>query len=194
MTPRDCLETIGVGRNLCVSFWRPDDVEVVERIASTVMFRQRGILGMARSHEARRGMVCSRGLVALLSLVGTSAAQQSLGDHPRRAGRTFPAQRCAAERMAVSCRSLGAGLAHGWADRSTAEAVRSLAYGLHRMDRHGRGQGSRLHGLVRTDAGNRALSGWPVASASSSARRSGVARVSLRQSGREQRRTERTSL
>lgn len=29
LTPRDCLETIGQDRNLCVSFWRPDDVEAV---------------------------------------------------------------------------------------------------------------------------------------------------------------------
>lgn len=194
MTPRDCLETIGAGRNLCVSFWRPDDVEVVERIASTVMFRQRRVLGMASSVGPRRGMVRSRGLDPLLSLAGTAPAQQSLGDHTGCAGCAFPAQRRAAQRVALPTRTFGAGVAHGRPRRSTAEAVRQVADRLHRMDWDRRGQGGRMHGLVRTNAGNRAAPAWSLAAASSSARGACLARISLRQSGREQRRTEWTSL
>lgn len=194
MTPRDCLETIGVGRNLCVSFWRPDDVEVVERIASTVMFRQRGVFRMASGIGPRRGMVRSRGLDALLSLAGTSAARQSLGNHTGRAGRAFPAQRRAAERVALPPRTLGSGLAHGRPDRPAAEALRQVAHRLHSMDRNGCGQGGRLRSLVRTDAGNRTAPLRAMGAAAPSTRCAGVARVSLCESGCEQRRAERASL
>jgi len=194
MTPRDCLKTIGVGRNLCVSFWRPDDVEVVERIASTVMFRQRRFLGMAGGAGPRRGMVRPRGLDALLSLAGTAAARQSVGDHTGRAGRAVAVERFTAERVALSARAVRAGLAHGRPGRPAAEALRQVAHGLHRLDRSGRGQGGRLHGLVRTDAGNRASPRRSLASAAPFAGRAGVARVSLREGGCEQRRTEWTSL
>lgn len=194
MTPRDCLETIGVDRNFCVSFWRPDDCEVVERIASTVMFRQRRILGVAGGHEARRGMVRARRLDAILSLAGTPAAQQSLGDHTGRAGRTFPAQRCVAQGMALPPRPVCAGLAHGRPNRPAAEALRRVAHGLHRMDWGRSGQGCRMHGLVRANAGNRAAPSWSLGAASPPARGACLARIPLCQSGREQRRAERTSL
>lgn len=190
LTPRDCLETIGQDRNLCVSFWRPDDVEAVERIARTVMFRQRRVLGMAGGDEARGRVVSARRLVALLPLAGTETARRPLGDHSRCAWRAVPAQRRAAGRLAISARKISPGLAHGRACLPVAAALRSMAQGLHRMDRHGRGQGGWLSGLVRADARHRAAADRALAAASSSARRSGRARVSLCERGCEQRRAE----
>lgn len=194
LTPRDCLETIGHGRNLCVSFWRPDDVEAVERIARTVMFRQRRVFRMAGGDEARGRVVSAGRLVALLPLAGTPAARQPLGDHSRCARRAFPAQRRAADRLAIPARGIGSGLAHGRARLPTAAALRSMAEGLHRMDWHGRGQGGWLSGLVRADAGHRAAADRALASASSPARRPSRSRVSLCKRGREQRRAERMAL
>lgn len=194
LTPRAALEEIGVGRNFCVSFWRPDDCEVVERIASTVMFRQRSFFGVAGGHEARRGMVRSRGLDALLSLAGITAAQQSLGHHTGRTGSPFPAQRRAAQRMAVRAGIVRTGLAHGRTNRPATAALRQVAHGLHRMDWLRCRQGCRMHGLVRADAGNRTAFGWSLAAASSPARGACLARVPLCQSRREQRRAERTSV
>lgn len=190
LTPRDCLETIGQGRNLCVSFWRPDDVEAVERIARTVMFRQRRVLGMAGGDEARGRVVSSGRLVALLPLAGTPAARQPLGDHSRCAWRAVPAQRRATDRLAIPARGVGPGLAHGCTRLPAAAALRSMAEGLHRMDWHGRGQGGRVSGLVRADAGHRAAADRALVAAASSARRPGRARVSLCERGCEQRRAE----
>lgn len=190
LTPRDCLETIGQDRNLCVSFWRPDDVEAVERIARTVMFRQRRVLRMAGGDETRGRVVSAGRLVALLPLARTETARRPLGDHSRCARRAFPAQRRAAHRLAVPARAVGPGLAHGRARVPAAAALRSMAARVHRMDWHGRGQGGWLSGLVRADAGHRAAADRALAAASSPARRPGRARVSLCKRGREQRRAE----
>lgn len=190
LTPRDCLETIGQDRNLCVSFWRPDDVEAVERIARTVMFRQRRVLRMAGGDEARGRVVSAGRLVALLPLAGTETARRPLGDHPRCAWRAVPAQRRVADRLAIPARGIGTGLAHGCARVPTAAALRSMAEGLHRMDWHGCRQGGRLSGMVRADAGHCAAAGRALAAAASPARRPGRARVSLCERGCEQRRAE----
>lgn len=194
LTPRAALEAIGIGRNFCVSFWRPDDAEAVERIAQTVMFRQRRIFRMASGDEARRGMVYPRRLDAVLSLAGTKTARQPLGDHSRCAWRAVPAQRRATHRLAIPVRVVSAGLAHGRARVPAAAALRSMAEGLHRMDWHGRGQGGWLSGLVRADAGDCTESGWQMAAASSFARCPSGPRVSLCKRGREQRRAERMAL
>lgn len=44
LTPRDALRSVCTGRAMCISFYRPDDVEVVEAISPAIMFRQRRIL------------------------------------------------------------------------------------------------------------------------------------------------------
>jgi hypothetical protein len=194
MTPRAALEELGVGRNFCVSFWRPDDCEVVERVASTVMFRQRGVFRMAGGHEARRGMVRSRGLVALLSLAGTTSPWQSLGHHTGRSRRTLSGQRWSGERVAVWDREGGSGVAHGWPCLTPAETVRPLPDRVHRMDRDRRRQGGRLHSMVRTDVRNCAGNRGSVAAASPPSRRACSARVPICERGRQQRRPERMAV
>ena len=39
MTPRAALLSVCKGRAMCVSFFRPDDVEAVEAISPDIMFR-----------------------------------------------------------------------------------------------------------------------------------------------------------
>lgn len=194
LTPRAALEAIGIGRNFCVSFWRPDDVEAVERIARTVMFRQRRIFRMAGGNEARRGMVYPRGLDAILSLAGAETARRPLGDHSRCAWRAVPAQRRAADRLAIPARDVGPRLAHGCTRLPAAAALRSMAEGLHGMDRRRGRQGRWLRGLVRADVGNSTGTRRALAADTPLARRNGRARISLCQCGQQQRRAERVAL
>lgn len=194
MTPRAALNAIGPGRNFCVSFWRPDDAEAVERIASTVMFRQWRIFRVATGDEARAGMVRAGRLVAILPLAGTALARQPLGDHSRCTWRTVPAQRRAAERLAIPTRAIRAGVAHGWPGIAAAAAVRPLPARLHGLDRDGGRQGGRLHGMVRADVRDCAENRRPMAADTPFARRAGRARVSLCQRGRKQRRAERVAI
>lgn len=155
MTPRAALREVGAGRAMCVSFFRPEDAEVVEAISPDVMFRQRCVFVLAGGDEARRGLERDTRLAAVFRLAGASDLRaRPVGDlagHPRR---TVPAQRYAAAIMAV--RSEGrARLAYGRADRAVASALRSMGPRMSRLDRtegrivglsgtHGRsGQGAR---------------------------------------------------
>lgn len=194
LTPRAALEAIGPGRNFCVSFWRPDDVEAVERIASTVMFRQRRVQRVASRYETRGRMVRARRLVALLPVAGAAPARQPVGNHTRRTGRTFPAQRRAAERLAFRHRTRGPGLAHGWPGVSPAETVRPLPACLYGVDRDRRRQGGWLHGMVRAHVGDRARTYRAMAADTPLARGISRAGVSLCQCGRQQRRAERVAI
>lgn len=188
LTPRAALRSLA-GRAFCVSFWRPDDTEVVEAISPTIMFRQRRLLGMAGCDGARRTLVRARGLVSLLRLArGTAFSPRSLGGHTRRARRTLSAQRRASERLAFRSVEGGAALAHGRPDRPLPAACRSLRPSLSRLDRRVRradGQGKaraacgRVRALVpphgRAGAGDRQC----MARDSHDARCAGRTRISL---------------
>lgn len=194
LSPRAALEAIGVDRNFCVSFWRPDDVEAVERVASAVMFRQRRIFGMAGSNEARTRMVCPRRLVSLLRMVGTALAWQPMGSDTGCTRRAVTAQRFADDRLAFWRRTRRSGLAYGRADRSAAATMRPLPARLHSVDRSGRGQARWLSSMVRTNVGNTAALDRPLATDSPVTRSNGRARISLRQCGCEQRCAERMAI
>lgn len=90
------------GRAACVSFFRPDDVEVVEGLCPDIMFRQRRIFRMAGRNKARRGMVRSGRLDSIFPMAGVKAfSSPSLGGNTGCARSAVPAQRQPAERMAV---------------------------------------------------------------------------------------------
>ncbi len=183
LTPRAALLNVCAGRAMCVSFFRPDDVEAVEAISPAIMFRQRGLFGVARSTEARRRMVHPRGLDALLRLAGASPVPpRAMGGDTGCTGRTVTAQRQPLAAMAV-WGSWRAALAHGRADRKAAAALREVFAGLLGLDR--RGEAPRQAGLPRADGGDRPRARQPLALPAHDARDSGCGNVSICQRGRD---------
>ena len=192
MTPRAALLDVCAGRAMCVSFWRPDDVEAVEAISPAIMFRQRGVFGMACSTEARRGMVYPAGLDALFRVAGTAPVSTGpLGGNAGRAGCAVSAQRCALARLAV-WGSGSAAVAHGRADRAAVEALRETPARLPWLDR--RGQASRQARVSRTHCGIGQGFRQPLAGAAHDARNCGQGSLAVRHGGRDHARTERVAL
>ena len=181
MTPRAALEDVGAGRAFCVSFFHPQDVEVVQAISPAVMFRQRRVFGMESCHEARGRLVHPRGLDAVLSMAGASpVSPRQMGSDPRCTRGTKPAQRFTHSRVAVWAEGRAA-VAHGRADRSAAEIVRAVQPGVSRMGRPRQDAG--YAGISRTDGGSRAGFGQPVAGPAHDARHGGCAHVPFPQRG-----------
>lgn len=190
MTPRDALVSVCTGRAMCVSFYRPDDVEVVEAISPAVMFRQRRVFILAGGASSRRGMGRASRLDALLRVAGAaSVSSGTMGSDPRHAGGAFPAQRCAAEGMAVRAEGRAA-LAHGRADRAAAAAVRAIRSRVLGMD----GAEGRIARLSRANARGRSGTRQSLAGHSHDARNSGGVRLPVRQRGQHFTRTERMAV
>jgi hypothetical protein len=134
ITPRSALLEVCKGRAMCVSFFRPDDVEAVEAISPAVMFRQRSLFNVEGGTTQRRGVGRALGLVGLLWVARTSLVPSgSLGGCSRYARRTEPAQRCTSSAMAVWSEGRTA-LAHGWTYRTPSTLVQSVGSGLHIVD------------------------------------------------------------
>ncbi len=182
MTPRAALLDVCKGRAMCVSFFRPDDVEAVEAISPAVMFRQRRIQRMEGSTEARRRMVHPRGLDAVFQLAGTPAVSpRQMGSHARRTGSAVTAQRCASQGVAF-WRQGRTALAHGRADRTAVAALRETPARLSWLD--GAGQVNRQAGLSRAHGSRGQGFRQPLARHSHDARDCGCSNVSVRQRGR----------
>ena len=188
LTPRAALLKVCTGRAMCVSFFRPDDVEAVEAISPDIMFRQRGLFHVEGGATSRRGLGRALGLVGLLRMAGAAlVSSRQVGGDPRYAGCAVTAQRCAARSMAVRAEGC-ASLAHGRADRSALAALRQVRPSMPRMDR--RGQASRPARVSRTDGGSRPRFGQPLANSAHDARDQGGIRLLLRQRGRDNTGTE----
>lgn len=182
MTPRAALVSVCTGRAMCVSFYRPDDVEVVEAISPAIMFRQRRVLILEGRNASWSGMGRNAaGLVALFSVAGAAPVPSGpVGRHPRHSRCAIAAKRCAAARMAVRAKGCAA-LAHGWADRASAAPLRQVRPSLPRLDR--RGQRSGQSSLSRTDGGSGAGLGQPLARPSHDARNTGGVQLPVYQRG-----------
>lgn len=190
MTPRAALLSVCVGRAMCVSFYRPDDVGAVEAIAPFRHVRQRRVFILAGGTSARRGMGRASGLDALLRVVGAApVCAGAVGSHPRHAGSAEPAQRWAAERLAIRA-ARRAPVAHGWADRASVAPVRALRPGLSGVDRaKGRFAGlSRAH--VRGGSGAR----QPLACAAHDARHGSRSPLPIYERGQHFARTKRVAI
>lgn len=136
MTPRAALNAILPGRGACVSFYRPDDVEAVEAVCPTIMFRQRCLFGMDGGDARGERMVHPRRLGTVLSVAGEAAVLPgAMGCIARRPRRTFPTQRWAAERLAFRSQSGCACLAYGWAAGKAEPPLRTIRPGGPWMDR-----------------------------------------------------------
>lgn len=176
MTPRAALLDVCQGRAMCMSFYRPDDVEAVEAIAPFCHVRQRGVFVLAGSYAGGQRLERGSGLEAILRLAGTSAVQTGpLGDHARYAGGALTAQRCTAGRMAVWT-ARRASVAHGWSDRAAASTVRAIRPGLPWLDR----AEGRFTRLSQAHGGSRSRSRQPMARSSHATRDSGRVRLSFR--------------
>lgn len=181
MTPRAALLDVCAGRAMCVSFFRPDDVEAVEAISPAVMFRQRRVFILESSHAQRAGMGRGSGLDALFRVVGAALVSPGkMGGDPRYAGSAVTAQRRALERLAVRAKGRST-LAHGRAYRAAVAAVREIRPGLLGLD--GRGQRHRLPGLSRAYGGSGQGAWQPLACNPHDARHGCGARLSIYQRG-----------
>ena len=163
MTPRAALLDVCRGRAMCVSFFRPDDVEAVEAISPAIMFRQRCVLDVESGATSGARVGRKMGLVRLFRMVGASPVpSRALGCNPRYAGGTLPAQRCTYQSMAVWPKRV-APLAYGRPNRAPFKAVRQIRPCVAWVDRagqalrqagvpqaHGRGR-SRLRQSLASD-------------------------------------------
>ena len=192
MTPRAALLDVCAGRAMCVSFWRPDDVEAVEAISPAIMFRFRRVFGMARGAKARRGMVYPRGLEALFRVVGaTTVSTGTVGGNAGCARCAFTAQRQPLARLAVRG-PWSAAVAHGRAYRAAVAAVRETPACLLGLDRRGQTFGPAR--ISRTHRGTGQGFRQPLAGHSHDARDCGQGSLAVRHGGRDHARTERVAL
>jgi hypothetical protein len=179
MTPRASLLDVCAGRAMCVSFYRPDDAEVVEAISPAIMFRQWRVFLLESGAEGRARVGSGSRLVGLLRMAGAAlVSPRTLGGHSRHAGRTVSAQRCTVERMAARP-ARRAAVAYGRAYRAAAAAVREIRPGVSRLGRAG--QRYRLSRLPRTDGGSRQGFGQPLACLAHDAWDGGCFRLPLHQ-------------
>lgn len=190
MTPRAALHQMA-GRAFCVSFYRPDDVEVVEAISPAVMFRQWRVFILASRIKSWSGLGRGSGLATILQMAGASITNRALGSNTRQPRRAFTDQRWIAKRLALW--SMGrTALAHGQSDRSLATALRQIRAGLLGMDGTGQRFHSWLRGMVSTHGRGCKHDGQSMAQHSYDARSNGCARVSFSQCGQHQPSAERT--
>lgn len=192
MTPRAALQQMS-GRAFCVSFYRPDDVEVVQQISPAIMFRQWRVFVLASSIKIWSGVGRGSGLAAILQMAGASIAGRALGSNTRQSWRTFTDQRRIAERLAVW--SVGrTTMAHGQPDRSPAATVQQIRTGLLGVDRARQRFHSWMRSVVSTDGRSCKRLGQSMAQHSHDARRNGCAGVSLLQCRQHKFSTEWTSV
>ena len=192
MTPRAALQQMA-GRAFCVSFYRPDDVEVVEAISPAVMFRQWRVLILASRIKSWSGLGRGSGLESVLQMAGASIANRALGSNTRQPWCTFTDQRWITERLAFWTMGRTA-LAHGQSNRSLATALRQIRARLSGMDGTGQGFHRWLRGMVSAHGRGCQHFGQSVARHSHDAWRNGCARVSLSQCRQHQPSAERTSV
>lgn len=188
MTPRAALLDVCKGRAMCVSFFRPDDVEAVEAISPAIMFRQRRVLNVEGCTTPRSRMGREMGLVRLLRVAGASFIPSwQVGGHSRHARCAVPAQRQPLAGMALRPKRVAA-LAHGRTNRAPFATVRQVRPGFSRMDWRGKALGQA--GVSRADARGRSGFGQSLADNSHDARDQGGVRLPICQRGRNYTRAE----
>lgn len=168
LTPRAALTSVCTGRAMCVSFYRPDDVEVVEAISPAIMFRQRRVFVLEAGNAFRPRVGGRSRLDALFRVVGISPVpSRQVGGNSGHAGSAKPAQRRIAQRLAFRPARRSA-LAHGWTARKATAALRAIRPGMSWLDRSG--QGHRLPSLSAENGRSSHGSRQPLAGSSHDAR------------------------
>ena len=182
MTPRSALLDVCAGRAMCISFFRPDDVEAAEAISPAIMFRQWSvfILESRTARWARMGRN-AEGLDSVFRVAGAAFIPSwSMGCDPRYSRSAKPAQRCTFEGLAVWAKGCAA-MAYGWANRTTSQAVRKIRQGMSWMD--GRWQNTRHARVSCENGGGRISLGQSLADHSHDAGNTGSFRLSVSQCG-----------
>lgn len=195
LTPRAALTAVGTGRAMCVSFFRPDDVEVVEAISPTIMFRQRRVLRMDSCAQTGRGILRPGRLDPVLSLVGaTPFPTWPMGSDTRCTRCSFAGQRRVVKRMAVRCRARCASLAYGRSDQSAGTPLRSLPSSCVGLDRTSQTRAGRLRSISAADGRSCPATGQLLAANSHDARDRRCLRLSVSKRRQHLAGTERTPL
>lgn len=167
ITPLAALGAVMPGRAACVSFFRPDSLEVLLAICPQVMFRSRCVfvLDEGAACWSRVGRVRQARMVAcLLPMVGAvDIPPRPVGNHAGQSRRAIPTQRRAAERLALWVGARRASLAHGWFDRATGTSMRALPARLRRVDRRSKERAGRLRCVSSEDAGGGDADGQQLA-------------------------------
>lgn len=182
LTPRAALETLH-GRNWCVSFYRPDNAEVVARIANKTMFRQWRFFVLAGSDKGRQGMGRTSRLDPILQMVGVAIDANDVGRNPRHARSAQPAQRRTADRLAVRSQNRRTTLAHGRATASACQTMRAIRPRVSRLGWARQGQRCGVRGLLSAHGRGGGRIGKHVAETAHDARRFGRAGISFQVCG-----------
>lgn len=182
MTPRAAMLDVCAGRAICISFFRPDDVEAAEAISPAIMFRQWGILILEGRPTQWSGVGRNtEGLDSVFRLVGGAAIPPwKVGGYSRYSWCAKPAQRCTFERLAVWTKGCAA-MAYGWANRAIASALRQVRQSLFGLDRCRKD--ARHAGVSCKDGRGRGGYGEPLAGATYDARYYGRVRLSVSKCG-----------
>lgn len=190
LTPRAALQQMA-GRAFCVSFYRPDDVEVVQAISPAVMFRQWRFFTLAISSAKRTGVGSRPRLETILQMAGTAITSRTMGGDTRQPRRSLTDKRWVTQRLAV--RSMGSAIvAHGQPDRSSVAPLRQIRARLLGLDRTGQRFHRWLRSMVSAHGRGCGSLGQSMAGHSHDARRDGCAGVSLSQRGQHQSSAERS--
>ena len=194
LTPRAALLNVCAGRAMCVSFYRPDDVEAVEEISPAIMYDNGAFSFWQQALREGKEWAEDRDWTPFLSLAGAPhISSRALGRHSRYAGCAVPAQRRTAERLAFRAERRTA-LAHGRIDRSACPTVRAIPARLRRMDRRSEEGAGRLSSLSPQDGRGYSPDGQCMApTAHASGNGSGL-RLSLYQRRQHQPRAERVEI
>ena len=195
MTPRSALESVCIGRAMCVSFFRPDDVEVVEAISPTIMFRQRRFLVLDAGAEKRPRVGGGSRLDALLPVAGGAAVHaRTMGSYSGCSWRTIPAQRRSPERLAVRAFKRRAPLAYGRANRPLGPPMRAVRSSSARLDWRSEEGARGLRRLPPQDGRGLPAVRQPLAPHPHDAGRVGCGKLPFRERGQHIACAERTSL
>lgn len=192
LTPRAALLEVCAGRAMCVSFFRPDDVEAVETISPDIMFRQRCIFHVESCAAARRRLGRKMGLDGLFRVARAALIHpRKVGCCARYARSAKPAQRCAYKRLAVWTKGCTA-VAHGRTNRTAHPPLREMGSRLPWLDR--RGEAPRQARISQENAPSRSGARQPLASDTHDAGHQSCFRLPLCKRGRNDTRSKRVAL
>ena len=187
MTPRAALNAVMPGRAGCVSFYRPDDLEVLLAVCPHLMFRQRRFLALDGSDAPwpRMGSGKSRSVVVnlLLMVRAASGSVRTMGGHSRQPGCSIANQRRSAKRLAVRSRAWCAGVAHERTNRPAGTSLRTIRSRMPRLDRPPEARASGLRRLPLENGRGSDVDGRGLAPAAHAARLGRGVRLSVRQRG-----------
>ncbi len=178
LSPQSALLSVLQGRGGCVSFFRPDDVALVEQVCATIMYDNGAYSFWQAGVRAGKDVAEDRDWTPFLFVAGnTHFSPWPMGGDTGHSERPVPAQRRAHKRMAVWTEGR-ASLAHAPADREAGPIVRPLQPGVHWMDRRRAG---RMCSISRPHGGSVQSDACDMASLAHAARRRCCAGLSIRQ-------------